>query len=367
MSNEVDILQEMLAFYLDRSLSLKFDICTCQKCRKTMMDLLRLKFKPLSLSSDDPNFHKIRRACYKHYSRPIFDAVTCVIETVTKNLPHPVEEDKEKALDNLLEKIRLDRGVDFSQYRRNILKRRIGLRVFARRLNSYADYLRVLASDPAEYEKLFDVLTINISEFFRDPIVWKAIKGTLRNIVQASTLRGAPLVIWSAGCAKGEEPYSLAMLGLELYCVKTLYKVIATDIDKGSLDHAKEGIYAQSRIKSAFENIAQGDLLEDPNKYFIWRENECEVSNDLRDLVEFRYSDLTSNNFVQNTDLIVCRNVFIYFDKPLQERIIDNFYKSLKPGGYLVMGVSERMLPDANKIFKSIDIYNRIYQKVDIK
>ncbi len=354
-----NILEGLLKYFLDRHLNLKFDICTCEKCKKAMLSYLVNKFPPVYADDASPSYQEIERELIKKYSKEIFGAINEAIEKVSKNLPHPSDYDREREFDNLLNKIKQDRGVDFSLYHRGILKRRIALRVSATKSKSYSEYLHVLATDPKEYEKLFEVLTINVSEFFRDYSVWISIERLLKELIASYKDKGVSLNLWSAGCAKGEEAYSLAIMMREINKEGVPFKIYATDIDRDCLKEAEEGTYDYIRTKNV-----KREFLE---KYFVIKGDKYYIKPIIKKMVEFRYLDLIGSPYLEDVDIITCRNVFIYFTKALQEQIVDKFYRSLKEGGYLIIGKSETLVFEARLIFKEIDMHNRIYQKLAIK
>jgi len=359
MANEArlkNIWEDILTLFLEKTLSLRFDICTCELCQKRMMELLLKQFSPFYIEENSFNYEEIKKRLIKENSKKLFIEIEKVIEEVSKNPPHPAWEDREKEFDMLLQKIKEARGVDFSRYHRRILKRRIALRLLARRLNSYTEYLKILAQDPSEYNELFGVLTINVSEFFRDTEVWESLKKILERIIERNNSENTPIVMWSAGCAKGEEPYSLSILMQEIDRIKTSFTIYATDIDEKALEEARLAGYNSDVLKNVDEEILK--------KYFKFFQGRFYLKEEIKKHVEFKYLDLTSPETIRNVDLIICRNVFIYFTKPLQEQILDKFYYSLKDGGYLVMGKTEVLPKEATVIFREVDAENRIYQKM---
>ncbi len=357
----------VLADFLERSLALKFDICTCQQCRQTMLVRLVTAFPPCYADSDSPRLLSIQSCLVKEHSGAIYAAIKKTIEYVSTNPPHPLEEDQENAFDHLLEQIRRDRGVDFSQYFRNILKRRFALRLVASGARSYVDYLRILHADPGEYEKLFNVLTINVSDFFRDPEVWKVIEKIIKELVSLSNRVSRPLTIWSAGCARGQEPYSLAMLVRGCPELTQPCTIHATDVDRGCLEIARKGEYNGTIIDKAIEHAEGSNSLTSVLDWFSLKGDCYCVSDRLKSMVKFQYLDLTSSPYISNADLILCRNVFIYFTKPLQEQILDKFYNALNQDGYLIIGKSETMPPEAKSVFTAVDPLSRIFRKKDVR
>ncbi len=353
-----NILEDILKDFLERSLSLRFDICTCEKCRQEMLKILLSKFPAEYVDTRTSNYKAKKEEITKKYLKEIFTQINQVIEKVSKNPPHPVEEDRKKAFKELLEKIYQDRGVNFKHYRKNLLKRRMALRLLANKVNSYSEYLKILVSNPDEYERLFEVLAINVSEFFRDPPLWKEIKNILRKIIEENNGKNEPILIWSAGCADGQEAYSLAILANEVNNIKVPFKIYATDIDKDSLNKAELGLYSSMDLKNVEEEILK--------KYFFPVGEKFKIKEEIKRFVEFKYLDLTSSECFRNLDMIICRNVFIYFTKPLQEQILSKFYEALKTGGYLIIGMSETLVPEAKLVFEEVDMNNRIYQKIKV-
>ncbi len=329
-----------------------------------MMVHLLAFFPPRYVDTDDPKYNEISQKVAKEKFKDIFTEVNRTIDRVSRNLPHAAEENREEEFDMLLEKIRADRGVDFTQYHRNILKRRIAPRLHANNVRSYAEYLEVLARKPEEYAALYDVFTINVSSFFRDPPVWRGIKTILKSVIRECNEKNEPVRIWSAGCAQGQEPYSLAILALELDDIRVPFKIIATDIDRQSLEKARKGEYAAYDMTKAMKYLTKDLFVIDLEKYFdvcgeLWR-----VQARVKKMIEFGTLNLISDKTIEDPHIILCRNVFIYFTKPLQERIVDKFYRSLRPEGYFVIGNTETLVTEAKPVFREIDAMNRIYQKI---
>jgi chemotaxis protein methyltransferase CheR len=164
--------------------------------------------------------------------------------------------------------------------------------------------------------------------------------------------------IWSAGCANGEEPYSLAIL-LKEVTGETSFRchteITATDVDEKCMAFAQKGMYTRQSIK----NVDRGFL----ERYFSSRGQEYQIIDEIKSLVKFQYLDLTSPEYVKNADVVFCRNVFIYFDRSLQEQLLMKFYNALKPRGYLIMGKSETLISEAKHIFDEISFDARLYRK----
>ena len=241
----------------------------------------------------------------------------------------------------LLEKIRQERGFDFTQYRLCHLERRIGARLKANSLQTYEAYSCFLDEHPDEFAKLFNTLLIHVTEFFRNPKAWEVIKKeVLPEIIQSKEARGLKTIrLWSAGCSTGEETYTAAIclqkvLGERLYDFKI--KIYGTDLDKKGLAQAMEGRYEKQSL-----------VVEDR----------------LRLCTQFRVHDMVTQEPLKNIDLLICRNVVIYFTKELQEKICRNFFRALNPGGFLMLGISESLPATMRDHFRSIDSRERIFQK----
>ncbi len=264
-------------------------------------------------------------------------------------------------IDKLISRVNDARGIDLGLYRRAYLERRIAARMRVLELHSYRQYADRLDQDSGEYAQLLDTLTINVTEFFRDKVVWDQIKrNVLPPLIEAKrTGRNRTIRIWSAGCATGEEPYSIAMALLDALgpeAPRFLISVTATDLDPEALAKAERGVYDSAMLK----RIAPGyqvrfTRMAGPGTF--------EIVPEVRKLVRFQQRSLFDEAPLRVIDLVMCRNVFIYFDRAQQARVLDNFYRSLNRGGYLVLGRSEKLSPEAAIAFEAIDGKERIYRK----
>ena len=246
-------------------------------------------------------------------------------------------------------------GLNCSGYRNEYLHRRFQIRLRVTGATTYGKYLVYLKNNPEEYKNLLNDLTVNYTMFFRDPDVYTYLHKTLlpRILLSSSHVR-----IWSAGCATGEEPYSLAILvhkvlghAIENHSV-TLY---ASDIDNDALAKAQAGVYVKKQL--GFLDSFSID------KFFTTEGENCKVNDFVKRMVHFEHADLNTPVLHQNIDLILCRNVMIYFSKESQQRIHMNFYNSLKDGGFFVIGKSEILSGEPYMKFQAIDFLTRIYQK----
>lgn len=262
-----------------------------------------------------------------------------------------ITEPEDRQFHFLLQAILRRAGLDASQYKLSYLKRRLAVRMRATQTSSYADYRRLLETTPQEYGYLLDRLTINVSDFFRDPGVYAQIRRkVLAQWQQQPTVR-----IWSAGCAHGQEPYSLAILLSEHVPAVCHWSILATDIDPTVLEHARTGRYSADSIRHVLPDLRK--------KYFEVSGEEQVVKLQLRRRIEFRRHDLTGTLPDEKFDLIVCRNVLIYFVSGLQERLFNGFHARLNDGGFLVLGKTETLLGEMRRWFDVIDIRERIYRR----
>ncbi len=261
----------------------------------------------------------------------------------------------------LAERIAGRNGLDMGAYKDRCLRRRIAARMRACGVHNYEEYVRLLDQRPEEMELLLDALTINVTKFFRNPETWTWLGAHL--LPELLTARAGRLRIWSAGCASGEEPYTILMLiamVLERLGHPTWLDrchVDATDIDRASLDRARSGRYDLRAFSEADPAVLARFCRPVEN-------GEVEVLPALRAQVEVRRMDLTSESAPAGQyDLILCRNVVIYFDRPTQERLMHLFADALAPDGILVLGKVETILGGARSRFDLVEPRERIYRK----
>jgi len=266
---------------------------------------------------------------------------------------------EEEAFSGIKSRILTERQLDLTQYKENYLKRRIAVRMRALQLKEYAAYLEYLDAHNEEYNVLFDKLTVNVTQFFRDPEVFIE----LENEILPSLFKEGKkeIRVWSAGCSSGEEPYSIAISieeSKEKHAAREVdYEIYATDLDDLSLYRAIEGKYEEKTM----ENIAS--VRRD--KYFSRAdESRFAVKENIKKKIKFirlNLMDPFKENFF---DIVFCRNVIIYFTKELQKKVMQFFYDSLKRGGILYLGKTETMLLDFRDRFKCINVKERIFRKI---
>ena len=257
----------------------------------------------------------------------------------------------------ILSVLKQQRGIDFSGYRPGMVGRRIALRMQAAGLSRVEDYCAHLRDNPGELERLLDCLTIKVSRFFRNPLVFEYLaRHVLPRIIQdKSRGKDRSLRVWSAGCSLGEEAYSLAILLTEHLGKEDLSEspvIFGTDIDASALQEAEKGIYAAESLKEVklglikryFTPVGEQRLQTVQGS----EDARFRISPEIRELVFFSVYDILApetwappESVFGGFDLICCRNVLIYFEAEQQQRVFDKLYQALIPGGFLVLGESE--------------------------
>ena len=260
----------------------------------------------------------------------------------------------------LLDKIMRNRNIDFSQYRTQVLKRRIEHRLHLAGCAAYWDYILLLNKDPQEYDRLIECLTIKVSEFFRDPIVFEVLGNEIipEIVSQKQAQRDKKIRAWSCGTALGQEAYSIAILFSETLGSSLNdfnINILATDIDNSALEKAPWGSYDGSALRKMHAHLLF--------KYFTRFQDRYVVSDRAKGLVMFRHHDIVSGRPKSGMDLVLCRNLLIYFQKGLQKKALRNLHTALNPGGFLILGKTETITPQMADYFESVDLRERIYIK----
>ena len=220
-------------------------------------------------------------------------------------------------------------GIDLTAYKPEQLNRRINSlmgRIGVKNLQEYTDLIK---NDDEQRQKFLDFITINVTEFFRNPELFNEVEILIRDKLLAERKN---IKIWSAACSIGCEPYSLAIILKRLKAEKRA-TILATDIDNTILGKAKEGKYTDAEVK----NVSKDDL----NKYFVEENKKYLINNEIKSVVTFKKHDLICDNYDRNFDLIVCRNVVIYFKNDIKKLIYNKFSASLNLGGLLFVGATE--------------------------
>ena len=261
-------------------------------------------------------------------------------------------------LEALLDYLKRTRGFDFTGYKRASLERRIVKRMQAVGVGSIADYLDFLEVHPEEFAGLFNTVLINVTSFFRDPSTWEFFAENVVPDIASRRATPGSIRIWSAGCASGEEAYTLAMLFAEhlgLDAFKETVKIYATDVDEDALARGRQGVYT----KDAIENVPP-ELQE---KYFEGVDGRFTFRKDLRRQVIFGRHDLIQDAPISRVDLLVCRNTLMYFNAETQARILARFHFALNDSGVLFLGRAETMIAQPGA-FAPIDLKRRLSAKV---
>jgi chemotaxis protein methyltransferase CheR len=243
-------------------------------------------------------------------------------------------------------------------YKEKCLRRRLAVRMRARGLESFAAYAELLEEDPREYELLLDALTINVSKFFRNRDIWMAIEELV--VPALFEAPQSPKRIWSAGCAGGEEPYSVSILLHEWAARNGAqaeladFQIVGTDIDRRSLAVAQRAEYPELALAETPPELQERWFSPRPP----FRLDPAATEN-----VTFEHRDLISGEPHRDLSLILCRNVIIYFDREIQEELFQRFYDALLPGGFLVLGKVETLLGRPRSLFRPVSHRDRIFRK----
>lgn len=261
----------------------------------------------------------------------------------------------------LCRKIERDRGFRCSSYKDTCLRRRISVRMRAKGASSFADYAGVLDTDAVEYDRLVETLTINVSKFFRNPETFACIATKVMPELWSTK---SPLIrIWSAGCATGEEPYTLAVLCREHALANNdlarldRFRIVGSDVDRGAVSSASKGRYGPGAFGDTPPAVIE--------KYFPMEHGMRTVAPEIRNLVAFETRDLLEGNGPGGRmHMIVCRNVIIYFNRETQERLFERFHELLLPGGFLVLGKVETLLGKSRELFAPVSSRERIFRRL---
>jgi chemotaxis protein methyltransferase CheR len=257
---------------------------------------------------------------------------------------------------NLIRKIH---GFDFSGYSKASFRRRLS-RIMQLKKLEYHDLKYKLTNDEPFFQHFLEEITVNVTEMFRDPLFYKALQNQV--LPYLSTFQHVK--VWSAGCSTGEEVYSMAILLKECGLHNKSF-IYGTDVNTEVLKEAKMGIYSLRKIKSYTENYQYSGLPGTLTDHFTILYDAATIHSELKQNTLFSVHNLISDNVFNEFQMISCRNVFIYFESDLQERILELFYKSLCPLGFLCLGSKEAIRSDMfRKRFKVVNTKENIYQKI---
>lgn len=265
---------------------------------------------------------------------------------------------QEQSLQRILQILRNATGLDLRPYKPETIRRRIARRMVVRRIESLNEYARLLQLRPDEVRTLHEDVLINVTRFFRDPEFWNSLSTHVLPTFFQNHLPEKPVRIWCAGCATGEEAYSLAIAVLEYLTANgmdTTVQVFGTDASEYAVETARTAIYPESLVAE----IAPERL----RRFFTKVDRGYQVSKRVRDCCIFARQNLASDPPFSHIDLLSCRNVIIYFNQALQKQVITTFHYSLESDGYLLLGMSES-LRDYSDFFNAFDRKNKIYSKI---
>jgi two-component system CheB/CheR fusion protein len=269
-----------------------------------------------------------------------------------------VRTDRTREFDALLEYLKRSRGFDFTGYKRASLTRRIHKRMQMVGVKTYPEFVQLLEQSPAEFEHLCNTVLINVTAFFRDGVPWDALAKEIVPRLVSAKRPDEPFRVWSAGCASGEEAYTLAIVIAEAMGhdeFRARVKIYATDVDEQALTVARHATYDSKQVEPI-----PTELLE---KYFERHDGRYTFRKDLRRLVIFGRNDLVQDAPISRIDLLVCRNTLMYFNAATQAKVLARFHFALTDNGYLFLGRAETLLAHSES-FTPVDLKRRIFMKV---
>lgn len=270
----------------------------------------------------------------------------------------PDDASDKNMLRTLLALLRERSGIDFSQYKTPTIMRRLSRLMAASGVTSISDYITFLQHNPEGYQRLVNSFLIKVTEFFRDAALFEQLRAhVLPKLMVEARERSRELRIWSAGTSTGEEAYSLAILCAELMregAGPTNVRIFATDVDEQAIAFARRGVYSADALRDVPPTLAE--------RYFVQTDDRFEVSKQIRNMTVFGQHDLGQRAPFPRIDLVLCRNVLIYFTKDLQTRALQLFAFALRDGGYLVLGKAESTTP-LPQFFKLSNSLLKIYER----
>jgi two-component system CheB/CheR fusion protein len=264
---------------------------------------------------------------------------------------------RDENFEALLLYLKQSRGFDFTAYKRSSLMRRVLVRMQAAGISTFPEFHDYLQVDPDEFTRLFNTILINVTSFFRDPPVWAALAETVIPALLAELPPDQPIRVWSAGCASGEEAYTIAMLLAEAVGPEQFrdrVKIYGTDVDEEALTQARLGSYESRAVEEVPPQLLQ--------KYFDRVNDQFVFSKELRRRVIFGRHDLIQDAPISRVSLLTCRNCLMYFNAEAQAQILSRFHFGLREHGILVLGKAETLLTHSIN-FGAVDVKRRIFTK----
>lgn len=236
--------------------------------------------------------------------------------------------------------------IDLSAYKQNQMKRRIDALISKHKIDGYEPYVKVLKTDKVKYDEFVDYITINVSEFYRNPEQWKFLsEKVFPELVKDF---GQTLKIWSAACSTGDEPYSLVM-ALSDFVPLNRIQIMATDINDQVIEKAKIGLYSEKSIASVPEAKKK--------EFFTKNGNFYQISDKVKKCVTFKQHNLLKDPYPTGMHLIVCRNVLIYFTEEAKDEIFEKYFRSLADNGVLFIGSTEQIMKYREIGYKRMDSF----------
>ena len=263
----------------------------------------------------------------------------------------------ESQIKDIKEIVKKKIDVNIDHYATSFLERRILNQMHVAGITSFSKYISHLEEDPLESLELHANLSINVTQFFRNQNVWDVLKQKIIPEIVTQSNSSLPISIWSAGCAVGNEPYSLAMMFSDILQTKEKkFRVIATDINPTSIGIAKTGQYEFEILK----NIPTSFLSKFLEKI---DDHLYKFNDDIKKTIDFKVGDITSFG-IKQVDIIICRNVLIYYHEGAKDLLFKKFYNTLNDGGFLILGMAEVVPSSMKKFFKTVNSDVKIYQKI---
>ena len=251
-------------------------------------------------------------------------------------------------------------GYDFRDYSHASIYRRISRYMEERKYTTAAQLITQLRKDPSEFELFLQRITVNVTEMFRDPEFYTVLAEKVLPLIATYPI----IKIWHAGCSSGEEVFSLAILLHEAGLLQRS-KIYATDINPLNIEKAKKGILLMEGMKEYTSNYIKAGGKEDFASYYTARYNHAIINKDLRNSILFSQHNLVTDQVFNEFQLILCRNVMIYFNKDLQNKVIRLFYNSLSTFGFLALGIKESLLfSDLKDNFENVAVREKIYRRI---
>jgi len=351
----IDISFKSLAYEYQNSL---LAILLCGYGSDGSESLLDLRENNSKLLIQDPSECEAKEMLYSAIETNNYTKILS-LEKIQKYIKYTVsvEVDIEDEIENFLENIKVTYDYDFRQYDRSSLQRRIKLVMDQSTINTFKEFKKLVLEDEVMFAKLLSAFSINVTTFFRNPEIYLQIKEEIIPYIESF-----PSVrIWSAGCSRGDEAYSLAITLDELGILDKSI-IYATDFNPRVINEAKNALFGISEFDDFKTNYIQSGGKKEFEDYFDFEKDYIQIKEYIRKKVLFFQHNLVTDGSINEFQFICCRNVLIYFDKLLQKNVFENIDESLLKGGYLILGESE-LLPEKYKYSKIGHIKNKMYKK----